>query len=97
MSEGFGQLQLTNLTLGKTPLDGAEETYTVLSKISTMTNLDLSFSNITTLPEGAFSIHNFIFSFLFSKGFGLLVNLTDLNMGYCVSVTSLPESESPYS
>ena len=28
-----------------------------------------------------------------SKGFGLLVNLTDLNMFYCTSISSLPESE----
>ena len=52
---GFKQLQLAELKLGKTPLDGAEETYAVLSQIPTLTKLDLSYSEIEALPEGLLS------------------------------------------
>ena len=48
----FGQLKLQELTLGGTPLDGAEETYAVLSQIPTLTKLDLTNSEIEALPEG---------------------------------------------
>ena len=48
----FGELKLQELTLGRTPLDGAEETYAVLSRIPTLTKLNLSFSEIEALPEG---------------------------------------------
>ena len=48
----FGELKLQELTLGRTPLDGAEQTYAVLSRIPTLTKLDLSGSNIEALPEG---------------------------------------------
>ena len=48
----FGQLKLQELTLGLTPLDGAEETYVVLSQIATLTKLSVSGSEIKALPEG---------------------------------------------
>ena len=48
----FGELKLQELKLGQTPLDGAEETYAVLSRIPTLTKLDLSFTEIEALPEG---------------------------------------------
>ena len=48
----FGELKLQELTLGETPLDGAEQTYAVLSRIPTLTKLDLSYSEIEALPEG---------------------------------------------
>ena len=48
----FGELKLQELTLGSTPLDGAEQTYAVLSRIPTLTKLDLSGSEIQALPEG---------------------------------------------
>ena len=48
----FGQLKLQELALGGTPLDGAEETYVVLSQISTLTKLSLVGSEIEALPEG---------------------------------------------
>ena len=48
----FGELKLQELTLGRTPLDDTDETYTVLSRIPTLTKLDLSYSEIEALPEG---------------------------------------------
>ena len=48
----FGELKLQELTLGRTPLDGVEETYAVLSRIPTLTKLNLSNSMIKALPEG---------------------------------------------
>ena len=48
----FGELKLQELQLGRMPLDGAEETYAVLSRIPTLTKLDLSWSEIEALPEG---------------------------------------------
>ena len=48
----FGELKLRELKLGNTPLDGAEQTYAVLSRIPTLTKLDLSWSEIKALPEG---------------------------------------------
>ena len=48
----FGQLKLQELTLGCTPLDGAVETYAVLSEMPTLTKLSLADSEIEALPEG---------------------------------------------
>ena len=48
----FGKLKLQALKLGGTPLDGAEETYAVLSRIPTLTKLNLACSEIKALPEG---------------------------------------------
>ena len=48
----FGELKLQELKLGRTPLDGAEQTYAVLSRIPTLTKLDLSGGWIEALPEG---------------------------------------------
>ena len=44
---------MKELTLGRTPLDGAEETYTMLSKIPSLTTLSLAGSESSVLPEGA--------------------------------------------
>ena len=48
----FGELKLQELKLGRTPLDYAEQTYAVLSRIPTLTKLDLSYCEIEALPEG---------------------------------------------
>ena len=48
----FGELKLQELKLGRTPLDGAEQTYAVLSRIPTLTKLFLPGSEIEALPEG---------------------------------------------
>ena len=68
-------MNLTKLKLGKTPLDGAEQTYEVLGKIATLTELDLSCSEVVALPEQ----------------FGELTNLKDLNLSWCKSMASLSE------
>ena len=76
LPERFGKLNLTTLGLGRTPLDGAEETYAILGKISTLTYLDLSRSTIESLPESI----------------GALKSLTTLNLYQCYGLESLPDS-----
>jgi Leucine-rich repeat (LRR) protein len=74
LTEGFGELNLTKLVLGKTPLDGAEEAYAILGKIATLTELDLSYSEIKSLPERI----------------GDLTSLTELKLIGCKKLVSLP-------
>ena len=49
---GFGDGKRQFLILGDLPMGGAEETYSILSQIPTLTKLSLAGSKITALPEG---------------------------------------------
>ena len=54
-----------------------EDKYHFLSRIGTLTSLDLSFSHMKSLPEGIGE---------------QLVNLTELNLSCCYKLEQLPES-----
>ena len=67
LSEGFGELaSLNSLRLG-TAVAENEDTYRILSRIGTLTSLDLSESDVKSLPEG----------------FGKMASLEDLSLASC--------------
>jgi len=96
LGDGFKQLRLTKLVLGNTPLDGAEETYEVLSQIPTLTELDLSYSEITSLAEGIggcvalkeLHCHN-CYELQSLGGLGGCTSLQTLILERCTSLTTL--------
>jgi len=100
LPECFKQLRLTKLVLGDTPLDGAEETYKVLSQIPTLTELDLSFSEITTLAEGisgctalkTLILCNCTSLRSLGDGVGDCTTLQTLDCRHCYKLESLPPS-----
>ena len=53
-----------DLSLGRTPLDGAEETYSILSQMPSLTKLSLGGSEIESLPEGD---HIFVLTILLTE------------------------------
>ena len=56
MPEGFEHLKLKDIDLGGScPLAEKDETYAILAKIPTLTNLSLSGSNMESLWEGMYN------------------------------------------
>ena len=99
LSQGFGELSLTELDLGGCDaLDQAATLQLIIEKFQGLTKLGLAgWKQITDLTEGDFTLINFIFSFLFSKGFGDLSNLETLNLVRCDKLELLPDSKSRHS
>ena len=77
LSEGFGQLKLTELNMGSCNnlSRNHEEALEIIIKIDTLTSLNLAGWKMGALPEGI----------------GQLINLKKLDMMFCTKVQTLPE------
>jgi len=95
---GVQQLQLTKLAL-RDPVAGFEKTYETLSQIPTLTELDLSFCEIASIPE-ALSTCKALRELKLNEctslqslpdSVGQCTALETLDLSYCTSLVSLPE------
>ena len=75
LSEGFGELNLTDLNMDTCNSLNHEEALEIIIKIDTLTSLNLTSWKMGSLPEG----------------FGKLTNLKVLNMERCYYLQTLPE------
>ena len=72
-----------------------EGTYTILSKIPTLTELSLRGCDMESLPEGAPCILPSLSNLLLSEGIGQLESLRELSLSCCHQLRALPEGIPP--
>ena len=84
LSEGFGDLNLTDIDFGYCTALDLGVIFDVIFKFEGLTKLGLSGLKMESLPERKpFTTFEPLNLIPLSEGFGELPSLADLNMGYC--------------